>query len=537
MKLHRLLFTSSVMSLLLGEAIIPTEWSLNPTPPRAGKTTGLTSNIISEIKLQGDSLVWAGTGKGLALLKDSVTVVMMDTLRLSNNTDEVLNFGISAIAVAGNSILTAAATRDQDVSVGAGLYYSTNGPDSLPVWQYFPQPVEQPADSLAPFANKYFRALPVTTDHTNVTYDASIGGGYIWIASWGGGLRRFDLTSGQNFDRVPLPLDDLDTLYTCDDASYTLNNDGQDVLNQFYLNPRDPVDGGNHNHKAFSVLAYNDTVWVGTANGINRGLLGLGGCIDWTHYRYPDDNLSGNWVVSIARQEWRGQRTIWADTMNADTPGEQRGVSFTRDDGLTWHTTLLGERAYNVVTQDSMVFVATENGLWRSDDGIDWALYEPARHLISLQAEEILSNTVFAVAPDVRPYNSHPVLWIGTPDGLARSTDLRGQDWSIFRTGFDPQSAYAYPNPFSPLTHNQLNGDGYVRFHTGVQNSLVIDWTVYNFAMEKVYQAAYDRRIGSNGALKWDGRDFNGRLVANGVYFIKLSYDAKTEWLKLILIK
>jgi len=59
---------------------------------------------------------------------------------------------------------------------------------------------------------------------------------------------------------------------------------------------------------------------------------------------------------------------------------------------------------------------------------------------------------------------------------------------------------------------------------------------VYNFAMEKVYQASYDRRT-ANGTLKWDGRDSNGRLVANGVYFIKLDYDVKTEWLKLIVVK
>ncbi len=525
-----------MVAFVQGGDIIPMRWSLESSSPRAGRTIGLTSNVISEIKLQGDSLVWAGTSKGLAFLRDSTTVIMMDTLRLMDGSDWVLDLGISAIAVSGNSVLVAAATRDVDVSVGAGLYYTTGGQDSLPVWTHYAQPVDQPADSLAPFANKYFRALPVTTDHTNVTYDASIGGGYMWIASWGGGLRRFDLASGQNFDRVPLPADDLDTLYTCDDASYTLNNNGQDVLNQFYLNPRDPVDGGNHNHKAFSVLAYNDTVWVGTANGINRGILGANGCIDWTHYRYPDDGLSGNWVVSIARQDWQGRRIIWAVTLNTDSPGEQRGLSYTLDDGETWHTTLLGERAYNVVALDSTVFAATENGLWRSNDGTNWALYKPAQHLVSLQSEEILSNTVFSVAPDNRPYYTPPVLWIGTPDGLAKSTDLTGGDWQIFRAEFNPQSVYAYPNPFSPMSHNQLDGDGYVRFHTDVKNSFIIDWAVYNFAMEKVYQASYDRRT-ANGTLKWDGRDSNGRLVANGVYFIKLDYDVKTEWLKLIVVK
>ncbi|RMF07580.1 MAG: hypothetical protein D6762_07215 [Candidatus Neomarinimicrobiota bacterium] len=526
----------ALVSGLWSQTVLPERWSIRPEPVRLKRTPGLTSNIISEIRLQGDSLVWFGTSRGLALMRDSLTIAMLDTLQLTTGAQDVVTDGISAIAVSGQAVLVATATRDVDVAVGGGLYYTTRGQDSIPTWTYYAQPVDQPADSLAPFANKYFRALPVTTDHTNVTYDASIGGGYLWIASWGGGLRRFDLTSGQNFDRVPLPPDDLDTLNTCDPASFTLNNSGQDVLNNFYLNPRDPGDGGNHNHKAFSVLAYGDTVWVGTANGINRGILGPNGCIDWQHYRYPQDGLSGNWVVSIARQQWNGERIIWAVTLNADSPGEQRGLSYTRDDGETWHMTLLGERAYNVVAVDSIILAATENGLWRSDDGENWALYQPAHQLQTLQAEEILSNTVFSAAPDTRAYYPQPVLWLGTPDGIARSRNFQGQSWTIFRAEFDPAQVYAYPNPFSPLSHNQLNGDGYVRIHTDVKKSYVIDWEVYNFALEKVYQASYDRRT-ATGALKWDGRDSRGRLVANGVYFIRLKYDTKTEWLKLIVVK
>ena len=89
-----------------------------------------------------------------------------------------------------------------------------------------------------------------------------------------------------------------------------------------------------------------------------------------------------------------------------------------------------------------------------------------------------------------------------------------------------------------------IGGDGYVRFHTNEwSGTLVIDLDVYNFAMEKVFTGSFNRRDPSSGALKWNGRDMDGRLVNNGVYFVKLNYP-KTQtskpsphWVKLIVVK
>ena len=38
-------------------------------------------------------------------------------------------------------------------------------------------------------------------------------------------------------------------------------------------------------------------------------------------------------------------------------------------------------------------------------------------------------------------------------------------------------------------------------------------------------------------SFKWDGKDKNGRLVDNGTYFIRLEYDEKIKWIKLVVIK
>ena len=511
----------------------------------------LKSNVISEIKLQGDSTVWLGTGQGLAMMQDSISVFAMGSLTIEeSDTIMLLTDGISAIAVNDSSIIVAGATDDGVTPVGAGFYFAEDALDPTISWIHFSQPVDNQTDTLAGFADKYFRALPVTVANNNVTYDAAISDDYIWIASWAGGLRRIplqNLAGDSSWTRVPLPLDDMDALTTCNDTSYADN-----ILKDYYLNPRDPLDDGNHNHKAFSVLAYGDTVWVGTANGINRGLLGQNGCIDWVHFSFPQDGISGNFVVGLARQVWGNTDIIWAVTMNAEDQGEERGLSYTIDNS-TWHTALIGERIYNVYAEDSLVFAASENGLWKSiiDDPHDtpmWALFEPAIQAILLEdslvfdTDDILTNEVISFAFDNRPYYSQAVLWLGTLDGLARSSDIEGSNWQIFRAEYDPNKIYAYPNPYSPYSHNVLDGDGYVRFHTSEVVSYTIEMSIYNFALGIVFNKKYDRRSGTE-SLKWDGKDQNGKLVDNGVYFINLKFAEKQNrspedhWLKLIVVK
>ena len=115
--------------------------------------------------------------------------------------------------------------------------------------------------------------------------------------------------------------------------------------------------------------------------------------------------------------------------------------------------------------------------------------------------------------------------------------DSDGTNWKIYRANFDPDEVYAYPNPFSPYEHNQFQGSGYVHIHADIKLSLVVKMDIFNFGMEPVLQKQFDRRQASTGSLKWDGKDKNGRMVDNGTYFIRLEYDQKVKWIKLIVIK
>ena len=391
--------------------------------------------------------------------------------------------------------------------------------------EYFDQPKDSSGDSTLSWGGVTLSALPVTVPQNNVTYDIAIGKRYYWAASWAGGLRRLDKSNVLNgWKRVPLP-DDNRTDFLC----------GQQY-DGYQLNPRDPPQG-NHNHKAFSVMTYGDTVWVGTANGINRGILDNSGCLDWKHYSFPISSISGNWVIAIEKQEWKGQRTIWAVTRAADQAGEENGISFTQNDGETWQTISLlkGEYGYNIFAVDSLVYIATRSGLWRTQDGQSFALYKPA--IDKARSDEIIDNDVYAVLHDKRPFYED-ALWIGTGDGLARSHTPSSNEsiWQIYRSNVSSNTPYAYPNPFSPTLHNQLDGDGYVRFYYKVKKSNLIKLIVLSFAMEEVRAIDFTRGEGQ-GALKWDGRDEAGNLVANGTYFCNLFYDDTSHWVKVVVVK
>lgn len=540
-------------SFILGQDMLPRLYKMRSANFDSSAYRGLKTNIIGDIAPQGDTLLWLGTGSGLAVLRDTLSIFTLASNKnitagqASTSTPEG---AVSALAVNGNSLFAAFAKSGENITVGNGFVYSSNSTGNATNWTYFEQLIDGEDDTFSVIqggVSGKFNALPITVKEANVTYDASINNKYIYVTSWAGGLRRFNLNSSLWY-KLPLPQDNDQTLNTCDVSSYEETTQGY-FLKDFYLNPRDPIDGGNHNHKAFSVLTYADTVWVGTANGINRGLVDPSGCINWTHYTPEADGLTGGFVVDLAIQRFKGHTIIWAATVLAET-GESNGVSYSIDGGDTWYTTLLGERAYNITASDSIVLIATKNGLWKTiiDDPADvakpWAKYKSAKQVLEIgstgtyRIDEILSDEVVAVSYDTRPfYSSDATIWISSWDGLARAMNTSGGNWQIYRADYDPKKAYAYPNPFSPYEHNQLQGSGYVHINLSVKVSFVVKMDVFNFAMEKVHTKQFDRRMTSTGSFKWDGKDDKGRIVDNGVYFIRLEYDEKVEWVKLIVVK
>ena len=513
---------------------------------------GLKSNVIVEIKTSvnpTDSIIWLGTGKGLSYQLDSLggnsnfrTFNVSDNLIDGTKSIYLPSGGVSAIGISGKKInpttgndtlIVSVANTKNGESVGAGVVvgnFSRKNPTNPIEWEYFEQPTDDQEDSILTWGGLEINALPVTVFENNITYDLSIGKQYFWAASWAGGLRRLkkqSVGSSRIWERIPLP-DDNRLEFNCGE-----------FYENYQLNPRDPPNG-NHNHKVFSVFVYSDTIWVGTANGINRGIIdrtSSDDCIDWKNFSFPNDGISGNWVVSITKQQWNGKTTIWAVTRSANQTSENSGLSYSRNDGETWSTinSLKGQYGYNVVVKDSLVYFASKNGLWKSIDGENFALYDPA--IDKLRNDQIIDNDVYSVLHDTRNYY-YDHLWIGSADGLGRlhNPDFNGPIWQIYRANYSSNKPYAYPNPFSPSVHNLMNGDGYLRFYYKVKQSELVKLTIYNFAMQKVREIDYLRGQGQ-GSLKWDGRDDSGYLVSNGTYFCKLFYDNTSHWVKVVLVK
>ncbi|MQY63180.1 MAG: hypothetical protein GH143_02560, partial [Calditrichaeota bacterium] len=309
--MRRGLILMAALTALCWGQLVPTRFSLHKVTVDSTVSymvdstsfPGLASNSVLDIRATGDSLLLFGTSRGLSLTPDLGTTFrsyVADKVNLPEG-------GISALAVEGDTI-TVAGMKDTVVAgsgkvLGTGIAFSTDGGD---IWTYKDQPTDESSDTTFLWVGNTVRKLAVTTAINNVTYDVAVSQGTIWTTSWAGGLRRYDLSGGQ-WTPVPLPRDN-DTTLSCDE-----------IPEDYVLNPRDPGDGGNHNHKVFSVVAYDSLVWVGTAAGINKGIVDAAtGCITWTHYKaqWGGRSISGNWVVALHRQVTAdGTERIWAATV------------------------------------------------------------------------------------------------------------------------------------------------------------------------------------------------------------------------------
>jgi hypothetical protein len=477
-----------------------------------------SSNSASDILVSRDT-VWLGTDKGLCQ-----TVNGGVSFRSFADIPPFDSKGTSAIAMNDRIIWVAIAssfTQDnQSIPQGSGLDFST---DRGVTWNYIPQPVDTGLVDTIRYGINKIKTLNVTTTANNITYDLAVTSTAVWSANFAGMLRR--LTNGNaHWERIVLPPDTgadyIDTTLTLD----------------FDLSPSSGRAGlrGNLNHRVFSVYASDDsTIWVGTAGGINRSTDG-----GWSWRKFSHQNqaqpISGNFVVAINEQRVGSNRIIWAATVNADASDEQRGVSYSFDQGSSWKTTLLGEFAHNIAVRDSLTYVATDNGIFRTSDyGDSWIKAGTIVDQKSLQ--RFTSSQIYAVATE------GDTVWIAGPDGIAFTPDTPSQPfgavWSVFRT-YTPvgtsSKTYSYPLPFSP---NQ----SMVRLHYGLQgHSAPVTIRIFDFTMHPVKTLLRNASRPSTGEQDeiWNGFDDHNRRVANGVYFYSVEIGGlDPAWGKIMVIQ
>jgi len=132
-------------------------------------------------------------------------------------------------------------------------------------------------------------------------------------------------------------------------------------------------------------------------------------------------------------------------------------------------------------------------------------------------------------------------VWVGTGDGLA-IRELNGfvdihRFWEATEKRSEGKFNFSvYPNPFYVEDHNVLNGSGHVRFIYNIESGGMIN--IYDFSMDHVVRLNNSHSAGSNGESEmfWDGRNARGNVVANGVYFCKLTANGQDSWTKLVVV-
>ena len=498
----------------------------------------IANNAVIDIKSLDDTLYFFGTGNGLSygeiIYNGSIDFGYFNISTMPRGGNPALTVGGNSIAVSGvidTSVITGTEPK------GTGIAYST---DKGEKWKYLFQPIDDIPESgeyhLISWGEQVISALAVTTEINNVSYDLAIFDDYIYAASWAGGLRRYPIGmlaeyENRQWEIIPLPQDT------------TFDLKCNEIEASYYINPQDPADsdesiGGNHNHKGFSVYVDDNTVWAGTAAGINKGLIS-GNCINWVgHYTSLMNNISGDWVIGFEQQIINGYTRIWAITWSAEAQGEFNALSYTDDGGDTWTITQPAgypEKVYNLYANSNRIWAASESGLYVSENGEHWEKYFRP---IDANGEQLLTESVMTIFfSEFRDW-----LWLGTEDGIAISED-DGVKWKVHR--FWEETVYdnaekmlsAYPNPFLIDDYYQVGGDGHVRFifsNKGNDNSSI---DIFDFAMDRVIQLDNSHLVNNNESeIIWNGRNDYGEQVANGVYFCRLSINRKYYWTKLAVV-
>jgi hypothetical protein len=323
------------------------------------------SNSVNDIVVYRDS-VWLGTEKGLSLATQHGT-----SWTNFGGTAPFDTKGISAIAVNDNILWVATGyntnSNGESIQTGGGYFYTINRGTN---WNPIPQPVDTDysvkyysldgltltkflIDTVIFGVNK-IPSLAITVPQQNITFDMAVTKNAVWTASWAGMLRK-STDNGATWQKVVLPSDLLNHISSTDTIPDSLS---------FFLYPYS-AGLGNYNHLVFSVLATSDsTLWVGTANGINKT---TDGGNSWTKFNYSnqDSSISGDWVIALHEQAWSGNHILWAGTRVVDTP-QVSGISYSTNGGASWKTALLDESVNNITSKDSVVYAATGSGIFRS---------------------------------------------------------------------------------------------------------------------------------------------------------------------------
>jgi hypothetical protein len=491
------------------------------------------SNGINTILAVGDT-VWIASSRGLSKTTD-------DGASWTNFYGSSA-FGTESVSALAYDYTThsiwAAIAHSTDVSgeslpEGSGLLFSLNGGTT---WTYVDQSIDASDDTIEVYGANKLHALPVTVKIQNITYAIAITPNVIWTANYAGGLRKHRIDSlivspSSAWKRVVVPPDDLDSISPTDTLDFCVS----------------PVSGsycstGSLNYRVFSLAVADDTIlYVGSANGINRttetSKAATTNDMIWTKYNHQQSgasNITGNFIVAMEYNKYSTPKTLWAATWLAEDSTEEYGISYTTNGGTTWSNSLVGDKVHGFGFYGNSVIAPADGGAYRSSNfGKSWLL--PGNIVDTVKKCSLKSETFYAAQFD----KSNANLWLGSSWGLAmqaNSSVSYGTDWTIFFSSPEVKSnneSYAFPNPFSPRINTRQTA---IHYSTGgASESVTI--RIFSFSMKYIRTLIQNvTQPGTSINTMWDGKDDNGSIVPNGVYFYKIEIGSRDPMFGKIMV-
>ena len=497
---------------------------------------GLFGTSIGDIVWSGRYL-WVGTESGVARLDPAQGSGLNSTDWVTFTELNGLGRGaISALDAVGDTVWVATLVDSVTVErgvrqAGTGLSFSHDGGDS---WHHIPN------EFIFDPTKAGFERGPGTPIN-NACFDISIDGEAVYAAFFAGSTVR-SLDQGRTWEPfLPGGADEIvffaeetaaDSLRTVADSLASENADPSNIAQ--LRADADSLASQSFLHRTFAVIAYGDTVWIGTSSGI---AFTFDGGQHWQNakVRLGEEGTplpghpAGNWVVALERQVVPdGTTAIWAGTSTTTLPGQTQAISVSRDLGQTWGHT--GPTfAWDFAFTPNFVWAGTDQGLLASPDPTLPTDSERVWDTIAVVDGQPLTGTFAGLAA------VGDVLWAGAEHGLGRSED-EGSTWRVIRdlirtrtldegafvsAGGVPDStalAYAAPNPFAPSRETTT-----IVF--SLSQDAEVSVAIYDFASGLVRDLATDAPFagGVDHRILWDGLDQDGQLVANGTYFYRIA--------------
>ncbi len=506
---YRLITAAAIVVLLVRTSPTPAFMSYTLDDPYAG----ITSNSVIDIAYDGTG-VWLGTGGGASYSSDG---------------------GASWLTFNGRSGLPS----EQVSALGAGIHLGVPH-----VWVATSHTEEVQGNSY-PFGDGFVRTVNhgVSWDtvrypeqgigYGKLSYDIEVFRGHIFSACFYGGLIR-STNGGLAWE------------------NFFLNaNDSLDLLNENYIS---------YTNRYFSVkidsTGLPDTIslWAGSAFGIIRYI--------FTNYGNPalkqdtavqlyfnandtvplDHRLPGNFVVSLGVNKIDTVKYLWAACRPGyGASGQDYAIAYSTDDGIHW-TKPLSKPAWDFAFIGETTLVAF------GDDRLSDRGYGLAIGIRDSLTGDYPSWTYITSVDDTsgrKRYFQSPFycvevisgeIWAGGADGVIKSAD-QGGSWSVFRSELYADDHYAYPSPFSPYTSTRQGST--IHYKPAANAEVTIKIYDFNLDLVRTLIDAEPRAGGLEYDVDvWDGRNDEGVIVANGVYFYNIKFSSGQNWWgKVVVVK